>query len=92
MSKRVTTWLSVLLLNAVLSAVIAGAAPEQPVLSDRNDYEYNFTHWVTALCPNTVFCYRILVPVLLNYVPMDAEPRWRAYQWLAHTAMEASWR
>jgi hypothetical protein len=31
-------------------------------------------------------CYRILVPVLLDFVPMDAEPRWRAYQWLAHTA------
>src|SRR5262245_27676538 len=40
-SKRVTTLLSVLLLNAVLSAFIAGAAPAQPVRSDRNDFEYN---------------------------------------------------
>lgn len=85
MPTRVPRWLGVLLLNAALSAAIAGAAPGQPVLSDRNDYEYNFTHWVTALCPNSVFCYRILVPILLHAVPMDAEPKWRAYQWVAHT-------
>ena len=86
MPKRLTTWLYVLLFNAVLSAAIAGLSPRQPVLSDRNDYEYNFQDWLTAYCPNSIFCYRILVPVLLEFVPMESEPRWRAYQWVAHTA------
>src|SRR5204862_3307146 len=72
--------------NAALTAAIAGAAPRQPVLTDRNDYEYNFTRWLTAYCPNSIVCYRILVPVLLELVPMESGPRWRAYQWLAHTA------
>jgi hypothetical protein len=84
--KRVSTWLFVLLFNAVLSAVIAGAAPRQPLMSDRNDYEYNSRRWLMALCPNSIFCYRFLVPVLLEFAPIDAEPRWRAYQVLAHTA------
>jgi hypothetical protein len=75
-----------LLVNATLSAAIASMAPRQPVLSDRNDYEYNSQHWLTAYCENSIMCYRILVPVLLEFVPMEAEPRWRAYQWLAHTA------
>jgi hypothetical protein len=83
--KRVSTWLLVLLVNAVLSAAIAGLAPRQPVLSDRNDYEYNGQQWLTAYGPNSIFCYRFLVPVLLEFVPAEPEPRWRAYQWLAHT-------
>ena len=86
MPKRVSTWLIVLLFNAVLSAAIAGMAPSQPVLSDRNDYEYNFQRWLWAYCPNTIFCYRILVPVLLEFTPIENETRWRSYQWLAHTA------
>ena len=24
--------------------------------------------------------------MLLEFVPVDPEPRWRAYQWLSHTA------
>lgn len=86
MPKRVPRWLLVLLFNAVLTAVIAGAAPREPLMSDRNDYEHNSRRWLTALCPNSIFCYRFLVPVLLEFVPMESEPRWRAYQWLAHTA------
>jgi hypothetical protein len=42
MPKRLSSWVFVVLLNAALAGVIAGAAPRQPVLSDRNDYEYNF--------------------------------------------------
>ena len=76
----------VLLLNAALSAALIGIAPREPVLSDRNDYEYNFQHWLYAYCPNSIVCYRILVPVLLEFVPMESTPRWRAYQWLSHTA------
>ena len=75
-----------LVFNAVVSAAIAAAAPGEARLTDRNDYDYNGRQWLTAYCPNSIFCYRILVPVLLEFVPIDAEPRWRAYQWLAHTA------
>lgn len=84
--KLASTWLFVLLFNAVLSAVIAGAAPRQPLMSDRNDYDYNSRSWLTAYCPNSIFCYRILVPVLLEFAPIEPERRWRGYQWLAHTA------
>lgn len=86
MTKRLQKWVVVVLFNAALSAAIAGGAPPQPVLSDRNDYEYNFKRWLTAYCPNTIMCYRILVPALLDFVPVDPQPRWRAYQWLSHTA------
>jgi hypothetical protein len=85
MPKRISPWVFVLLFNAALAGVIAGGAPRQPVLSDRNDYEYNFKRWLAAYCPNSIMCYRILVPVLLDFVPIDPEPRWRAYQWLTHT-------
>ena len=64
-------------------------APAQPRLTDRNDYEYNGRHPLDANCPNTIYCYRILVPVLLEQVPMDPERRWRGLQWLAHTATGA---
>lgn len=86
MPKRFSSWILVLLFNAAVAAAIAGAAPRQPVLTDRNDYEYNFKNWLTAYCPNSIMCYRILVPALLEFVPTHAEPRWRGYQWLAHTA------
>ncbi|MEP6783952.1 MAG: hypothetical protein ABI983_09795 [Acidobacteriota bacterium] len=89
MAKRFSSWAFVLLFNAALAAVIAGAAPSQPVLTDRNDYDYNAKRWLTAYCPNSIMCYRILVPALLEFVPVDAEPRWRGYQWLAHTATGA---
>jgi hypothetical protein len=82
--KQAGTWLLALIFNLVLSAAIAGVAPRQPVLSDRNNYDYNFQHWLTAYCPNSIFCYRILVPVLLEFVPIEAEPRWRAYRWLVN--------
>jgi hypothetical protein len=89
LSKRLSSWLVVLLLNAVLATAIAGIAPRQPVLSDRNDYEYNSKRWLYAYCSSSIFCYRILVPVLLEFVPMESGPRWRAYQLLSHTATGA---
>ena len=76
----------VLLFNAALATAIAGIAPREPVLSDRNDYEYNSKRWLYAYCSSSIFCYRILVPVLLEFVPMESGPRWRAYQLLSHTA------
>ena len=77
---------TIVLLNAVLAAAIQALAPAQPKLSDRNDYEHTGREPLAPFCPNTIYCYRILVPVLLEQVPIDPERRWRGLQWLAHTA------
>ena len=76
----------VLVFNAALAALIQAAAPDQPRLTDRNDYDYNGRQPLTAYCPNSIYCYRILVPMLLERVPIDPELRWRGLQLLAHTA------
>lgn len=75
--------------NAGLAVAIQTAAPPQPHLTDRNDYDYNSTQPLTAYCPNTIYCYRILVPMVLNRIPADSETRWRTLQWVAHTATGA---
>jgi len=76
----------VLVFNGALSLLVMTAAPDQPRLSDRNDYEYSGKQPLAPFCPNTIYCYRILVPVALEQIPLDAERRWRGLQWLAHTA------
>jgi hypothetical protein len=76
----------VLVFNAALAALIQAAAPDQPRLTDRNDYDYNGRQPLTAFCPNSIYCYRILVPMLLELAPIDPELRWRGLQLLAHTA------
>lgn len=83
---RLGTWVAILLVNAALAALIQAAAPAAPKRTDRNDYDYNSTQPLTAFCPNTIYCYRILVPMLLELAPVDQERRWRVLQWLAHTA------
>ena len=77
---------AILLFNAALSFLVQSGAPAQPSLSDRNDYEYTGRQALAPNCPNTIYCYRILVPVLLEQVPLEPERRWRALQWAAHTA------
>jgi hypothetical protein len=76
----------IVIFNAVLAAAMQALAPDQPRMTDRNDYEYTGRQPLAANCPNTIYCYRILVPMLLERVPMDPERRWRGLQWLAHTA------
>jgi len=76
----------VLLFNAALAAVVQLAAPDQPRLSDRAEYEYNGIQPLAPDCPHTIYCYRILVPIALAQVPLDSELRWRGLAWLAHTA------
>ena len=83
---RMRRWVGIVLFNAVLTAAMQALAPEQPRMTDRNDYEYTGRQPLAANCPNTIYCYRILVPMLLEQVPMDSERRWRGLQWLAHTA------
>ncbi|MEP6783953.1 MAG: hypothetical protein ABI983_09800 [Acidobacteriota bacterium] len=86
MPPPVGRWIPALLINAALAAVVAAAAPAQPRLSDRAEYEYTGRHGFDANCPNSIYCYRVLVPMLLDRIPADPERRWRAHQWLAHTA------
>jgi hypothetical protein len=77
---------AILLFNASLSLVIQEGAPAQPRLTDRNYYEYSGRQPLAPLCPNTIYCYRVLVPVVLEHTRLDAELRWRGMQWLSHTA------
>ena len=86
---RVPMWVLVLIFNAALAAVMQTAAPDQPRLTDRNDYDYNGQQPLTASCPNSIYCYRILVPMLLERIPIEPETRWRGLQLLAHTATGA---
>ncbi|HWI17940.1 MAG TPA: hypothetical protein VNT81_09350 [Vicinamibacterales bacterium] len=75
----------ILAFNAALALLLMAGAPEQPKLSDRAEYDFNSRTPLQAFCPNTIYCYRVLVPMLLERVPADPEFRWRAHQWLAHT-------
>ena len=89
MLQPVMTWrlgAAILLFNAALSLLVQAGAPDQPRLTDRNDYEYTGRRPLAAFCPNTIYCYRVIVPVVLEHIPIDAEVRWRGLQWLAHTA------
>ena len=75
-----------LFFNGALCLLVLVAAPPQPRLSDRAEYEYAGRNGLAPNCPYSIYCYRILVPVLLERMPGASEQRWRALQWLAHTA------
>jgi len=85
MPVRARRSIAILLFNAALAAVIQLAAPTQPKLTDRHEYDYNGRSPLQPFCPNTIYCYRVLVPVVLEAIPADPELRWRSYQWLMHT-------
>ena len=78
-------WGVSLVLNAILAATVQWSAPAQPKLSDRLDYEWVGQHVLEPGCTVAVYCYRILVPVLLEQVPLEPETRWRAARWTATT-------
>src|SRR4051812_32880921 len=81
--------MSALLINAALAGLVAAAAPSQPRLSDRAEYEYTGRHGFDANCPNSIYCYRVLVPMLLERIAVDPDVRWRVHQWVAHTSAGA---
>ena len=85
----VATWRRgavLLLVNGALSLLVLMAAPPEPRLSDRAEYEYSGRNGLTPNCPYSIYCYRILVPMLLERMPGNPDQRWRVLQWLAHTA------
>jgi hypothetical protein len=67
-------------LNASLAVLVHNAAPGAPRNSDRQAYEYVGQHGFEANCPVSIYCYRVLVPLALERIPIDPEPRWRLYQ------------
>src|SRR6185436_12987725 len=68
-----------LLLNVALAGLLQLAAPPQPVRSDRVEYEYAGAHGLEPGCPHDVYCYRVLVPVILEQVPLHPDVRWRVF-------------
>ena len=75
--------LAVVLLNVVLAGAMNIGAPRPPRHSDRQAYEYVGQHAFEPNCGWSIYCYRVLVPMLLERIPVDAERRWRWYQALA---------
>jgi hypothetical protein len=48
----------IVLFNALLVTAVQLAAPAQPKMTDRNDYEFNGRTPLQAFCPNSIYCYR----------------------------------
>ena len=69
-----------LALNTGLATLVHLSAPPAPAHSDRQEYEYVGSHPLEPDCPWSIYCYRVLVPVLLEQLPMETDGRWRAYQ------------
>ena len=76
-------------LNLGLALLVHVAAPVAPRNSDRTAYEYVGQHGLEANCPVSIYCYRVLVPMLLERIPLEPERRWRWYQ-VAATAAAGS--
>jgi hypothetical protein len=80
-------WASVAVLNLVLAGAIALLAPEHVgTTADRIGYEYVGQHPLAPDCPHNIFCYRLLVPTVLEHVPMSAQVRWRSFAVLTNAA------
>lgn len=76
---------AIVALNGLMALAVHAAAPAQPENTDRQEYEYVGQHRLEANCPWSVYCYRMLVPALLEQIPLEAETRWRWLQLAANT-------
>lgn len=85
--RRASFWAAVVLLNAALAAFVQAAAPPEPKNSDRNRYEFAGAHPFSVSCPPYagLYCYRVLVPALLEQIPAEPPRRWRWYRWAGAT-------
>jgi hypothetical protein len=61
-------------------------APAEPILNDRDAYEYVGAHPLAANCPFSIYCYRPMAPVLVSWLPFDSDTSWRVYQVSANAA------
>jgi len=78
-------WFLILAINAGLAVAAQAIVPGEPALSDREPYEYAGQHGLEPNCGWSVYCYRVLVPVALEHIPIDATLRWRGYQVASNT-------
>jgi hypothetical protein len=81
---------AIVVLNAVLAGAMQHLAPSQPLRTDRKEYEYTGEHPLQPNCRNTIYCYRLVVPVMLHNIPGPWEQKWRAYQVIANAAAGAT--
>ena len=79
-------WLGILALNMALVVSLRAIAPPQPVVSDRAAYEYVGRHGLEPDCPVSVYCYRVLVPVVLERLPGPPEARWRWFEGVSNVS------
>lgn len=85
---RIRPWAVVLLLNATLAAAIQALPASEPTRTDRLRYEYVGSHPLQPGCDplDIIYCYRFLVPALLERVPIEPTLRWRLYRGAATAA------
>lgn len=55
-------------------------------MSDRPAYDYVGQSPFAPNCPFSIYCYRVLVPVVVHQLPLDADTSWRTYQVLSNAA------
>lgn len=75
--------LCLLVANLALAGVLRLGVPGQPAYSDQDAYDYVGRHGLGADCPFSVYCYRVLVPALVEAMPGAHDRRWRAYEYLS---------
>jgi hypothetical protein len=73
-------------LNASLALLVHHSAPGAPRNTDRQEYEYVGQHGFEPDCRWSIYCYRVLVPLALERIPINPEQRWRWYQATATAA------
>lgn len=80
LANKSRTYLVVGALNLALALTISALAPAAPRLNDRAAYEYVGRSPFAPNCPFSIYCYRVLAPVVVHRLPLGAEASWRAYQ------------
>lgn len=75
-------WLVLLLANFALAGFLRLGVPAQPINSDLPAYNYVGQHGLEPDCPYSLYCHRVLVPVVLAQLPGEAETRWRASEFI----------
>ncbi len=76
-------------LNLTLAITLSALSPAEPKLNDRQAYDYVGRSPLTPDCPFSIYCYRILAPVAVHQLPLDADIGWRVYQVGANAAAGA---
>ena len=64
-------------------------APDEPIRSDRSEYESVGQAPFSPSCNQTIYCYRPMAPVLVRALPIESDAGWRVYQITANAAAGA---